>query len=167
MRTGCLTLRPRTKADYNKKRRTVIVELARVNVLKWNYPLRGADNMLPTLENTLLELKDDCEWYNAADPTQTKAPIPFPAHSTRRVGNRLYRNGVVVTGADLATLFGTQGPAVQLTEDEAIEELIRERDNAGEDRVDPSQDLSADNDARVVFSAAAAAGPSAAGPSNA
>jgi hypothetical protein len=54
MATGFKVLRPRTLADYDICRRTVISESWRSNTFRYNYA--GGRSLIPTLERALLEL---------------------------------------------------------------------------------------------------------------
>lgn len=83
MKTGCTDLFPTDiKAHYDIKRRTVVCESWRANVMRWRYPGKP-DILLPILEQNILDLCDETDWYHGVQEIDKYYAIPLPTKYKR------------------------------------------------------------------------------------
>ncbi|KAK3074928.1 hypothetical protein LTR53_002239 [Teratosphaeriaceae sp. CCFEE 6253] len=94
MATGCTSLLPKTMAtDYDTTRRTVVVESWRANALRFCYPA-GKMDLLPLLEQGLLEVEDETDWYDGVKSLDAYAEVPLPSlYKDTRQWERLIKAG--------------------------------------------------------------------------
>lgn len=76
MQTGCTVLLPRDiSSDYDHTRRTIVFESARANMLRG--PFASSPTLISSLEQHILSLADETEWYDKLGSIDDYPPLPL------------------------------------------------------------------------------------------